>query len=74
MWAVCMDCEGWRRPKKAGLSGLEWSGMDPWRRWHPGPWEHPEMENMVADDGRTWKARWPESRALWEMLTTRLRR
>lgn len=48
--------------------------MDSWGRWHPGQRGHPEAENMASDDGRTWKPLWPESRALWGMVTTRLRR
>lgn len=41
--------------------------MDSWRRWQR---KRPEVENMVGDGGRAWKLLWPESRALWETLTT----
>lgn len=32
--------------------------------------ERPEMQNTEGDGGRACKLLWPESRALWETLTT----
>lgn len=68
MWALCMDCEGWRGPEKEGTS-LGRGGQG----WILGQREHPEGDNVVGDDRRTGKPLWPESRALWETLTTRLK-
>lgn len=67
-----MGCKGWGAGKGRHIFGLEWSGVDSWRRWHPGQRKCPEVENMVGDGGRAWIL--PESRALWKMLTTRLKR
>lgn len=77
MWALCVVCEGWRRLKKEDMPlSQNDQGWTPGGggRWHPGQRERPEVENTVGDGGRAWKPLWLESRALWEMLTTRLKR
>lgn len=64
MWAV--KAEG-RRRKTYLWVGVVRSWMDSWGKWQR---KRPEVENMVGDGGRAWKLLWPESRALWETLTT----
>lgn len=74
MWAVCMDCEGWKEAERRPISGLEWSERASWRRWHPRQRKLPELKNMVGEDERAWKPLWLESRALGEMLSERPKR
>ena len=50
MWAVCMDCEGWKEAERRPISGLEWSERASWRR---GPVDQSQKDKweLLEKDG-----------------------